>query len=524
MRVTPYALLAAAILAGIAPEARATNGAWPIATGAHAGGRGGVDTAIADDASAINTNPGGIGFIDGQRFDSVTAWVHPNVGFSGRNRDPNDPLDPSGESGANTFGGSMAIVFDFDEPWHLDEALTFQDSDTWAYAPRTSADYQGSGLKIGFGIFPLAGGRVKLNAVTPFWDAHDGLPREEQHWETDIKELVAGPAVALRLAPWLSIGVTAQFVYGEINQNQPQAQPSTILAGHPLGTSGVTYGEAARVIGVDQIEGFGRIHHARTYGARFRIGALLQPLEWLSFGISYASPTFKQDYLGTADIDFSRQVEDLGTRPGFAGVIGGSLKTIIAANTGVPESEQTYRGRYDLRIFAKDEPQEVSLGVAFRFPYVTFGTDIRWINWSGSYRSFRARLTHGTSPELNELTGDTSGTVLNEVPLDWEDQFVFALGLAVQPGVDWMTIRAGYNYGKNPVPQSTLQPSVPAILEHHVTLGLSFYVKRIEIVFNFEQDLRSRAKITSSRANADLDGTEMDAAVQFFAVGFGVRF
>jgi long-chain fatty acid transport protein len=33
------------------------------------------------------------------------------------------------------------------------------------------------------------------------------------------------------------------------------------------------------------------------------------------------------------------------------------------------------------------------------------------------------------------------------------------------------TFRAGYNYGKSPVPDDNLNPLFPAIVEHHLTLG-----------------------------------------------------
>lgn len=523
MRSSSYAPLLAALAALFAADALATNGARPIASGVQAGGRGGVDTGIADDATAINTNPGGIGFIDGQRFDSATSWVHPKIDFSGANASPGDVRDPSGNSGSNTAGGSMAVVFDFDEPWHIGEALTFEDSGAYTYEPRTSARYQGSGWKFGLGIFPVAGNRVKLNAVTPFFDEDQSahLARAKQHWESDIKELTIEPAVALRLTRWLSVGVAAGFIYGEINQNQPQAQPVSILAGHPLRGSDVTYAQLAPFLGIQQVEGYASLHHARTYGGRFRVGALFQPLDWLSFGVSYASPTVKQDYLGNAVLDFSRQVQKSDPN-------GTLLKPVIAANSGVPENQQTFIGSYKLRIFAKNEPQELSGGLGFRIPFgedsggLLLGTDLTWINWSGTYKAFSARLSDGSDAELNELTGGT--TVKNKVALDWKDQVVFGAGIAIAPGVDWMVIRAGYNYGSNPVPSNTLQPTIPAILQHHVTLGVSFMVQRLELTANFEQDLRATQRISNSIVNSDLNGTRVDASVQFFTVGVGARF
>jgi long-subunit fatty acid transport protein len=527
MRAAAYIPIVASLAAALAPEVGATNGARPIAFGPQAQGRGGVDTGIADDATAINTNPGGIGFIDGQRFDSSLSWVHPNINFSGGNADPTSDLDPSGTSVSNAASGSMAFVFDFDEPTHLGEALTFEDSGEFTYDARTSPSYTGSGLKFGLGIFPVAGNRVKLHATTPFWDADAtaGLARAPQKWESDVKEITLEPAFAVRLSHWLSVGLAAGFIYEEINQNQPSAQPVSILQGHPLGNSGPTYAQTAPFLGVSEIQGFSSIHHARTYGGRARLGALFQPLEWLSFGISYASPTVKQDYLGNAVLDFSRQIQKIDPNSTL-------LRPVIAANTGVPIANQTFIGNYKLRAFAKNEPQEISSGVAFRIPFsedparggLTIGSDVTWINWSATYRRLDARLSDGSSAELNELTGDTSGTVVNRIPLDWKDQVVFAAGIAIAPGVDWMVIRAGYNYGTDPVPSKTLQPTLPAILQHHVTLGLSYFIRRVEVTFNFEQDFRAKQTIKNSIVNSDLNGTTVDAQVQFISLGMSVRF
>ncbi len=491
-----------------------------VAVGPRAGGRGGVDTGFADDATAIATNPGGIGFIEGGRFDSAAAWIHPNFKFSGRNADPASDLDPSGEATKNTFGGAMGVVFDFDEPWHLGEVFRFEDSGEWVHEPRTSPRYAGSGIKLGFGVFPVKGGLVKLHATTPFWDADPakGLPRERKQWYSDIKEIAFSVAFAYRVTPWLSIGIAPSFIWGEINQNQPMAQPVSILRGHPGGEGpGPTYGDLAPFTGIEsgEIVGFAKIHHARTYGGRMRIGALFQPLDFLSIGISYASPTFKQDYLGKVRVDFNRQIQKLDD-PDL-------VRAAIAADTGIPPEQQTFDADYDLRIKAVNEPQEVSVGLAFRFERIAFGFDATWIDWSGTYRDFEARLTNGTSAELNELTGDTSRTTHTSLPLDWNDQLVLAVGGAVQP-TDWMTVRAGYNYGRSPIPDDTLQPTLPGIFEHHVTLGLTFYVKRWELTFNFEQDFRAKQTIERSRVNHDLDGTEVEASVQFFAVGVGVRF
>ncbi len=39
---------------------------------------------------------------------------------------------------------------------------------------------------------------------------------------------------------------------------------------------------------------------------------------------------------------------------------------------------------------------------------------------------------------------------------------------------DRLTLRAGYNYGENPVPDETLTPLFPATVEHHASVGASW--------------------------------------------------
>ena len=46
----------------------------------------------------------------------------------------------------------------------------------------------------------------------------------------------------------------------------------------------------------------------------------------------------------------------------------------------------------------------------------------------------------------------------------------------------------------------------------------------IEIAFNVEQDFHTSLRVGKSRANDDLDGSEVEAGVTILALGVGVRF
>src|SRR5512137_1876323 len=68
--------------------------------------------------------------------------------------------------------------------------------------------------------------------------------------------------------------------------------------------------------------------------------------------------------------------------------------------------------------------------------------------------------------------------------LNWSSQFVFKLGVQVTP-LDWLALRAGFNYGKNPLDASRAFENIafPAIAESHITLGAGFNVGK-HVVLN----------------------------------------
>lgn len=119
-----------------------------------------------------------------------------------------------------------------------------------------------------------------------------------------------------------------------------------------------------------------------------------------------------------------------------------------------------------------ESPQQLGFGIAYDFfdTGLLLEANAKWINWSNAegYQDF-----------------------------DWKDQWVLAIG-AQYKATDKLVLRAGYNYGENPVKehnnfngltQTTVQgktlPSTyyyetfriigfPAIVEHHVTAGIGY--------------------------------------------------
>ncbi|MDD5711512.1 MAG: outer membrane protein transport protein [Smithellaceae bacterium] len=130
-----------------------------------------------------------------------------------------------------------------------------------------------------------------------------------------------------------------------------------------------------------------------------------------------------------------------------------------------------------------ESPQQAGLGISYQnadLMNLLVETDLKWINWSGAegYSDF-----------------------------DWNDQWVVGIGAQISP-IKKLYLRAGYNYGKNPVadhsgfdgsfnpitgaPNSTrsvqgkVMPAYyyetfriigfPAVVQHHVTVGAGYDV------------------------------------------------
>ncbi len=68
---------------------------------------------------------------------------------------------------------------------------------------------------------------------------------------------------------------------------------------------------------------------------------------------------------------------------------------------------------------------------------------------------------------------------------NWEDQWVIALGFDYRAS-DRLTLRGGYHYAENPVPDDTLNPLFPATVEQSFTAGVGYLVGNKTLNFGLE--------------------------------------
>jgi long-chain fatty acid transport protein len=96
--------------------------------------------------------------------------------------------------------------------------------------------------------------------------------------------------------------------------------------------------------------------------------------------------------------------------------------------------------------------------------------DVKQIMWSQVMEDFKMNfVVDNTAANGGFANLELDATLFQ----NWEDQTVVAAGAAYQP-VPPLTLRAGFNYGKNPVPDKYLNALFPAIVESHATVGAGY--------------------------------------------------
>jgi long-chain fatty acid transport protein len=161
-----------------------------------------------------------------------------------------------------------------------------------------------------------------------------------------------------------------------------------------------------------------------------------------------------------------------------------------------------------------EAPQQVGIGIAYTYGKLLLETDVKWINWSNAngYEDF-----------------------------DWEDQWVFAFGVQYTP-IPKLSLRAGYNYGKNPVKehrgfngmqmisvQGKTMPTYyyetfrtigfPAIVEHHLTAGVGYeftprFALHAGFMYAFENDIEGTGTDITGQP-VSLKSTLKETSVEF---------
>jgi len=144
---------------------------------------------------------------------------------------------------------------------------------------------------------------------------------------------------------------------------------------------------------------------------------------------------------------------------------------------------------YDAEMSDFTWPQEVEFGVAYvPVKGLTLAADVKWINWSATIDKPKLKLSNPPAgfPELPD----------QEFDMGWDDQWVYAIGAEYVINAVH-TVRCGFNYGNNPVPDDKLNPLFPAIPTTHLTLGYGANFGKWSLDLAYEHAFEEEQKSTN---------------------------
>ena len=136
-------------------------------------------------------------------------------------------------------------------------------------------------------------------------------------------------------------------------------------------------------------------------------------------------------------------------------------------------------------------PQSVAFGYAFRpTPKLKLEVDADWTDWDTLNN---VRLHWGKGP-LNGYT----------IPFNWMDSWFYEFGAQYELNEQW-TVRAGYIFSQNSVPQKMFSPSIVDSDRHVLSAGIGYNAKRFSVDIVYQYSLLADRTIRNSTGGV-LDG------------------
>lgn len=192
----------------------------------------------------------------------------------------------------------------------------------------------------------------------------------------------------------------------------------------------------------------------------------------------------------------------------------------------------TYQSKTKMAKFAKykglfagegefDIPSNYAVGIAFKAsPKTVVAFDVEKINYTDS---------KSVSNPLGPVTGGVGSGVLtntlgtsNGAGFGWQDMTVYKLGVSHAVN-DKLTVRAGWNHGKQPIPagETFFNLLAPGVVEDHLTLGATWnYSKDMEMSANYMHAFSNEVKGSNS-IPSQFGGGEANLRMEQNSVGIG---
>ena len=379
--------------------------------------------------STVFTNPAGMTQLPGLQVELGSTVIDPSLTFKGSATDAfGRPI--SGASTAN--GGHAALV--------PNGYITYKATENLSIGLALTSPF---GLSTYYG--PDFVGRYQAD-------------------KTQLTDININPAIAYRLAPWVSIGVgiSADYVIGEF----ANATNSQTIAASVLGTPLPLPDGLARVRG-------------DSWAVGYNFGALFKPTANDNIGVTYRS-RIVHDISGTATFNAPFP---LSLSPAF--------------RTGPASAKLVL-------------PDSATLSFTHIFsPRWTGYMDLTWTDWS-LFKSL----------QINR----SDGTVLSTIPEDYHNTITVAIG-ASYAVTSKLTLRAGTAFDQSPDSSDTFNASAPDADRYWLSIGGSYQVlPNTAIDVGYAHIFLNSASIHQTSSTGDVLTGSYDSHVDLFSASTRLQF
>lgn len=244
---------------------------------------------------------------------------------------------------------------------------------------------------------------------------------------------------------------------------------------------------------------------------------------------AYGLDAFTQFAISSDDSHMTNQGFDYSYGAGLKlGWLGNFLNDKVTL--GLAYTSRTYMTKFDKYrgLFAEhgdfDIPENYGIGIAFKpKKNIVIAADVFRINYhdvaSVGNRGPGMPYTSLGIPAIQDHSKDLG--LDNGMGFGWNNQTVYKLG--VQYGINQrLQVRAGYNYGKSPIPndQLTFNTLAPATVEKHYSVGFTYKANENLEVTGTYLYAASHSQHVLNNQNI-LGGVEIDMHQNLFAMSLG---
>lgn len=441
---------AVVVIALATSVARGQRGGELVGFDARQAGRGGSDVAVAEDLSALLSNPAGLVQIEDEwRVDLTLRCIETRFAYM-------DGFNQGGVSNDKLlFAPYLAVAWD----------------------PEPGDAGRPGDLRLGLGVLHIGGIQNALDVSTQDYGAPLTTERSID-WLYSGLHLGAG----YQLTEELSLGATLSGTFSQLDVQEPFEVPILQFQGSsPLGAP---WGQLLnQMFGLEALRIEGSFESEVSFGGAVTLGALWKPTDTLSFGATWRSPGFQQDYSGRVDVDISR----------------------IFPEPDPVTFPNGFKIRYDGEIVDFEHPQAVAIGFAWRpWEKVRLSTELRWTDWSATYDTLDIRLRNGDNQGFNDFVGSDSLDLLQTQ--GWRDQWTAMVGVEWSFAAGW-TARGGFLVQNSPVRPDDANPNAPAFSTWQVAAGFGYRTTGWAVAAAWQHTFERDVDVGDSNVSSDLDGS-----------------